>query len=339
VRMSVLDQSPVVSGGTPAQALRNTIDLARHADRLGYHRYWVAEHHGMPSHGGPAPEILVARLAAETTGLRVGAGGVLLSLYHPLKVVETFRVLHALHPGRIDLGIGRSPGGLPAIARALGQDRPPTEEEFQDKLTELLGFLGAGFPDGHEYGEVGVMPSAPDAPPVWLLGSSVPSAAMAAANGLPYSYAHFINPAGTAEAIACYRARFRASAPGDRPRVLLGIGVYCADTEEAAQQAFTSQRVFRLWATRNVLAPIPSPAEAAEVLRTGPDPLTAESFRWPRYVVGTPDRVRDQVTAMTGALDVDEVVVVATIHDHQVRVRSYELLAAAFDLRPRRGRE
>jgi alkanesulfonate monooxygenase SsuD/methylene tetrahydromethanopterin reductase-like flavin-dependent oxidoreductase (luciferase family) len=155
--------------------------------------------------------------------------------------------------------------------------------------------------------------------------------------GLPYSYAHFINPAGTAEAIECYRARFRPSAPGDRPRVLLGIGVYCADTEEAAQQAFTSQRVFRLWATRNVLAPIPSPAEAAEVLRTGPDPFAAESFRWPRYVVGTPDRVREQITAMTAALDVDEVIVVATIHDHEVRVRSYELLAAAFDLRSRHG--
>jgi luciferase family oxidoreductase group 1 len=325
----VLDQSPVVTGGTPTDALHNTIDLARHADRLGYHRYWIAEHHSMVSHGSPAPEILIGRLAMETAGIRLGAGGVLLSLYQPLKVAETFRVLHALHPGRIDLGIGRSPGGLPLAAAALGQHRPPTEAEFQAKLGDLLGFL-RGFPAEHPNAGIDVMPHSPGAPPVWLLGSSTPSALMAAANGLPYSYAHFINPGGTAEAIAAYRAAHQS-----KPELILGIGVYCADTEEEAQRIFATQRLFRRWASENSIGPVPSPAEAFEALKTGPDPLADEHFTWPRYVVGTPDQVRAQVTAMTEALQVDEVVALATIHDHKARLRSYELLAEAFELTPR----
>ncbi len=335
MRVSILDQSPVIMGGTPTDALHNTIDLAKHADRLGYHRFWIAEHHAMVSHGSPTPEILVGRLAMETSGIRLGSGGVLLSLYQPLKVVETFRMLHALHPGRIDLGIGRSPGGGPLATRALGQQGPPSEEEFQAKLTELLGFLHGDFPEDHPYRGIDVMPQSPGSPPVWLLGSSKPSAVMAAANGLPYSYAHFINPGTTAESISTYRTEFQPSKYCERPQVILGIGVYCADTEEEAQYMFTTQRLFRRWATQNTLVQVPSPAQAVEALKTGPDPLSEEQFEWPRYVVGTPDQVRKTITTMTDALQVDEVVALATIYDHKTRLRSYELLAEAFELTPR----
>ncbi|MEV4319656.1 LLM class flavin-dependent oxidoreductase [Actinocrispum sp. NPDC049592] len=331
MRISVLDQSPLVSGGTPADALRNTIDLARHADRLGYHRYWVAGHHSMVSHGSPAPEILVGRLAMETSGIRVGSGGVLLSLYQPLKVAEVFRTLHVLYPDRVDLGIGRSPGGLPLAAKALGQQRLPTEAEFQAKLGDLLGFL-LGFPPEHEFADVDVMPSSPGAPPVWLLGSSTQSALMAAANGLPYSYAHFINPGGTVEAITAYRSSFRPSVYASSPQVILGIGVYCAETSAEAQRIFATQRLFRRWAVENHLSRLPSPAEALEALTTGADPLADEHFPWPRYAVGAPDEVHAQISAMASSLEVDEVIAMASIHDHKARVRSYELLAEVFRL-------
>jgi luciferase family oxidoreductase group 1 len=275
-------------------------------------------------------------VAAETTGIRVGTGGILLPLYQPLKVAETARVLHALHPARIDLGIGRSLGGLPLTATAFGQQHPPSEAEFQEKLTELLAFLHGSFLDGHPYRDIDVMPQSPGTPPVWLLGSSVRSAVMAALNGLPYSYAQFINPAATQEAIGAYRAKYVPSEVSEQPQVILGIGVYCADTEDEAQRVFASQRLFRRYASEHTLVPIASPESALEALRTGPDPLADDHPDWPRYVVGTPDRVRERLVQLCSLLDVDELVVPATIHSHRARLRSYELLAKAFDLSPRR---
>jgi luciferase family oxidoreductase group 1 len=313
VRISVLDQSPVAVDVGAAEALHNTVDLARHADRLGYHRYWIAEHHSMVSHASSAPEILVARVAAETSRIRVGTGGILLNHYHPLKVAETFSTLEALYPGRIDLGIGRS----------FGYNYPQytAEAEFPGKLAELQEFLSGEFPADHPYTNIELVPRVQNPPPIWLLGSSPSSAAFASDNGLLYSYAHFINPAGTRDALKAYG-----------PHLVLGIGVYCADTDEEAQYVYASQRLFRRRLTQNIIGPVPSPEESLEELKTGGDPLGDERFEWPRYFVGTPDRVREQIVAMTDELGVTELVVLATIYDHKDRVRSYELLAQAFDL-------
>jgi luciferase family oxidoreductase group 1 len=318
VKISVLDQSPVPDGASAATALRNSIDLARTADRLGYHRYWAAEHHAAPSHAGPAPELVVAAVAAVTTRIRVGSGGVLLPYYSPLKVAETFRVLHALHPGRIDLGVGR----------AIRSDAPEFEPlrrdasrlDFADKLAELRAYLRP-HPDLH------VMPDEPGEPQVWLLGSSVRSAEAAARLGLPYAYAHFLAPDTTREALA----RYRALNPDGR--VILGLGVYCAETDAEARHAYASQRLFRQRMSRGEVRPLPSPEQAvaelgAAALEPGPD--TEE-----RYVVGTPERVHARVTALADETGADEVTVLTSIHDHDDRLRSYGLLAEAFGLRVR----
>ncbi|NUT46894.1 MAG: LLM class flavin-dependent oxidoreductase [Saccharothrix sp.] len=329
---SVLDQSPVAEGDVPANALRNTVELAKLADRLGYERYWVAEHHGATSHAGTAPEIMVTRLAAETGGIRVGAGGVLLPYYSPFKVAETFRVLEALYPGRIDLGIGRAPGAYDLEAQALRQN---SADDFEGKLADLVGFVNGTLPADHAYRAARVMPEVPGAPPVWLLGSSPGSALTAARLGLSYSFAHFINPQSTRQAIEGYHEAFAAAHGTRGPKVVLGLGVYCADTQAEADRIYASHLLIRLRHTQNVVGPVPSPEQALEVFRTTPNPLADENFEWPRYVVGTPGRVREVITGMTAALGVDEVIVMNMIHDHRARLRCYELIAEALDLVPR----
>jgi luciferase family oxidoreductase group 1 len=256
---------------------------------------------------------------------------VLLSLYSPMKVAEVFRTLHALFPDRIDLGIGRSFGALGLEVQALGQDpeRPPSEEDFQGKLTELLGFLN-GFADDSPYARIGLMPQTSGAPPVWLLGSSVPSAIMAGRNGLPYSYAHFIHPDNTRAAVEAYRAAF--TGPG-QPRVILGVGVYCADTEAQARLIYASHQLVRHRLSLGVLGPVVGAQEAFDELRTAG--FTEEEPEWPRCVVGTPEQVRDKLTAMTMALGVDELIAMSFIHDHKDRMYSFELLASALEVPPR----
>ncbi|MEV4510296.1 LLM class flavin-dependent oxidoreductase [Dactylosporangium sp. NPDC049525] len=331
MKLSILDQSPIGAGQSPAQALRNTVELAVLADELGYTRYWVAEHHAMHSHGGSAPEVLVAAIAARTERIRVGSGGVLLSHYSPFKVAEVFRTLEALHPGRIDLGIGRSAGSSPVESYALRGTRgtAPVADDFDDKLVELLAFLDGGFPPGHPFRDVVVTPTGTGRPEVWLLGSSPRSGVAAAQLGLPYAYAHFINPAPTRAVFADYQAR-----TGGTGGAILGIGVYCADTDAEAERIYATQRAFRRRLTRNDVRPVPSPEQSLRELADGDDPLGAERFEFPRYVHGTPDKVRDQILAITEATGAEEVIALATIYDHADRLRSYELLAEAFALQP-----
>src|SRR6202158_1970535 len=233
IKLSVLDQSPVSDGFTPADALRNTIELARLADKLGYERYWIAEHHAIVTLASPSPEILIARIGAETSGIRIGSGGVLLPHYSPLKVAETFLMLHALYPGRIDLGIGRAPGGSGLEAFALRRDRNDRiqNDDFEEQLLELLAFLHHEFPADHPFARIKVSPDMPGAPEVWLLGSSPWSSAVAAKWGLRYAFAHFISPEETSHAVEYYRSNFQASKRMDRPRPIVALGVICADTE------------------------------------------------------------------------------------------------------------
>jgi luciferase family oxidoreductase group 1 len=334
VRLSVIDQSPVSAGSTAADALQNTIDLARRTDMLGYERYWIAEHHATPGFASPAPEVLLARVAAETSGIRIGSGGVLLSHYSPLKVAEGFRVLHALYPGRIDLGIGRAPGSAPLEAYALRRDRSRGEwvDDFPEQLVELLAFLRRGFPPAHPFARILVTPDMPEGPDVWLLGSSPWSAQAASELGLPYAFAHFINPEPTREALEYYRTHVD---PSER-RTILALGVICAETQAEAERQAAPVRLRRFLRAQGVEpGVIPTPEEALAQLGPGGDPMPPERGAWPRYLVGNPEHVRDRLGGIAADLAVDELMILTIVHSHQVRVRSYELLAEAFHLAPR----
>ncbi len=334
MKLSVLDQSPVPAGFTPADALHNTIDLARYTESLGYERYWIAEHHSTPSLASPAPEVMIARVGAETSRIRVGSGAVLLPHYSALKVVETFRVLHALYPGRIDLGIGRAPGGTRLDAYALQRTREKEFEgdDFGHQLVELLNFFRGSFPEKHAFAQIHVSPDMPGMPEVWLLGSSGWSADAAAYLGLPYGAAHFINPQTTRAAIEHYRANFKPSEMLSEPQVLISIGAIVADTEAEARRLGASQRLRRLLRGTGESGPIPTPEEAeARLGDYGVEGLEEES-EWPRMFVGDVEQVKTQIEAMTGALGVDEVMAVTVVHSHEARRHSYELLAQAFGL-------
>jgi luciferase family oxidoreductase group 1 len=334
MKLSVIDQSPVSSGSTPAGALHNTIDLARHADVLGYERYWIAEHHATPGFASPAPEVLIARVAAETSGIRVGSGGVLLPHYSPLKVAEVFRVLHALYPDRIDLGIGRAPGSAPLEAFALRRDRGKGEwvDDFPDQLAELLAFLHRAFPPAHPFARILVTPDMPGTPDVWLLGSSPWSARAASELSLPYAFAHFINPGPTREALQYYGAHVEQRAR----RTILALGVICAETEDEALRQAAPVRLRRYQRAQGIEpGPILSPEDALAQLGPGPDPMPEERGEWPRYLVGSVEQVRGRLEHIAAELAVDELMILTIVHDHAVRVRSYELLAQAFGLTPR----
>lgn len=335
IKLSVLDQSPVSDGYTPADALRNTIELARLTDELGYERYWIAEHHAIVTLASPAPEILIARLGAETSGIRIGSGGVLLPHYSPLKVVETFRMLHALYPGRIDLGIGRAPGGGGLEAFALRRDRSERlQDDFGEQLLELLAFLHHDFPAEHPFARIKVSPEMPGAPDVWLLGSSSWSAAAAAKLGLPYAFAHFITPEETGNCLENYRSNFQSSKYLSRPQAIVALGMICADTEAEAKRLYTSTQLhirrIRLHGKR---LPVPSPERAiAELGETafGEDLVARGSGQWPRYVVGAPEQVRAELEQIAKSLQVEEIMIIAVLHDYQARLRSYQLVAEAF---------
>jgi luciferase family oxidoreductase group 1 len=329
VRLSVLDQSPVPEGSTPAQALANSIELAKHVERLGYHRYWMSEHHAMDLLACTAPEVLLARIGAETSRIRIGSGGIMLPHYSAYKVAEVFRTLHALYPGRVDLGVGRAPGGGPLEAHALRRERRQRPaDDFSDQLAELLSFLNRDFPPEHPFSQLTVSPQMPGGPEVWLLGSSLWSAEAAAQFGLPYSFAHFFSPVHTRAAIEHYTESFRPSQHTAEPYKSVAVGVLCAETEEEAELLMASPRLLSRRIRSGDRRPVPSPEDALrELQRQGPVPL--EEGEWPRYFYGTPERVYGQLASFAGALDLDEVIAVTIVHDHAARLRSYELLAAA----------
>jgi luciferase family oxidoreductase group 1 len=336
VKLSILDQSPVSAGSDAGQALRNTVELAQTADSLGFHRYWIAEHHAIEALASPAPELLIARVGSETSRIRIGSGGVMLPHYSAFKVAETFRVLHALYPGRIDLGVGRAPGGSPLESYALRRNRKEALDDFPEQLTELLAFLHKGFPAGHQFAGIRLSPDMPGAPEVWLLGSSLWSAQAAAQFGLPYNFAHFIDPNRTREAIELYRRSFNPGLHGSGPHAILALGVICAESDEEAQRLATSARLFFRRIRQGDLRPIATPEDAAPELAKIPDAVFAQWFpengEWPRYIVGSPERVRRELSRMADALKLDEIMAVTIVHDHRARLRSYELLSQAFDL-------
>jgi luciferase family oxidoreductase group 1 len=327
LRLSVLDQSPVPQGSTGAQALRNTLDLARLADRLGYHRYWVAEHHGGAMLAGPSPEALIGPIAAGTGRIRVGSGGVMLPHYSPLKVAETFSVLAGLYPGRIDLGLGRASGTDPLTTYALQRNRrEAAPDDFPQQLAELLAYLEGRFPDDHPFARLAALPGLPEKPEPWLLGSSAQSAIWAADLGLPYAFADFINADGAAIAQS-YRARFKDSERLPGPRVAVAAWVLAADTDEEAHLLASSHRMAFRKLRQGELIQVPPPDEALRYLEgVGAAPAGR------RTIVGSPPTVRPLVERLAGDYGAEEVIVVTITHDHGARRRSYELLAEAFGL-------
>jgi luciferase family oxidoreductase group 1 len=334
IRLSVLDQSPVRSGATPADAIRETLALARAADRLGYHRYWLAEHHSTPALAGPSPEVLMPAVAAATTGIRVGSGGVMLQHYSALKVAEWFRVLETLHPGRIDCGIGRAPGSDQLTARALATHGLPGVDDFPERVRDLLGWLHGELPPDHPYAKVLAMPTGPTAPEVWLLGSSDQSAALAAHFGTGFSFAHFINAEGGAQVTRAYQEAFKPAPWLREPRVSAAVFVVCADTEAEALRLARSRDLFivRLYTGRS--GRYPTVAEAEAHVYTPYERVLVEHAQR-RRIAGTPDRCREQLEALARAYAVDELVVVTITESWETRLRSYALLAEAFGLTPR----
>jgi luciferase family oxidoreductase group 1 len=313
---------------TASEALHQTIELARLADRLGYVRYWFAEHHSLPSVGSSAPEVLIAHAAARTERIRVGTGGIMLPNHVPLIVAETFHTLEALYPGRIDLGIGRAPGTDPITLRAL---RSFDSEEFPAHLAELLALSHGALPPEHPFSSVRVVPGGVPLPPIWLLGSSGASARFAGASGLGYAFASHFSQTPPAPALRAYRESFDPSAEFPRPHAILGVAVVCAETDERADHLASSLDLSWVNLLNSRLAPLPSPEEAQAYEYTAQERAAVRERRQ-LLIAGTPEKVRERIEEMVAETEADEVMVTSMIHDPIARRRSYELVAEAFGM-------
>ncbi|HJQ29286.1 MAG TPA: LLM class flavin-dependent oxidoreductase [Rubrobacter sp.] len=330
--LSVLDVSPVSSDSNGAQALRNTLELARLADRLGYQRYWLAEHHNLPTIASSAPEVMIGHVANVSERIRVGAGGIMLPNHAPLKVAETFRVLEALHPGRIDLGIGRAPGTDPVTATALRRSQDGLgAEDFPERFGELLSFSGDGFPEDHPFRSVVAMPNDVGLPPIWLLGSSGYSATAAGKMGLGYAFASHFSPADPAPAMRAYRESFEPSEDFGRPSAVLAVAVICGETEEHARGLASSMELAWVRMRSGKPAPLPSPEEALGYSYTAGERRLADAYR-AMQVIGDPSAVGARIEEVAERTLADEVMVTTNVYDHGERLRSYERLAAVFDM-------
>jgi luciferase family oxidoreductase group 1 len=331
LNLSILDQSPVISGGTPAQAVQATLELARRAEDLGYHRYWLAEHHAIAALADPCPEVLLARLGAETRRIRIGTGGVLLPYYSAFKVAEVFRMLEALYPGRVDLGIGRAPGGDQRTAHAVGGGQFPSADDFPQRVWELVGHLDGTLPDDHPHKRVRVQPGGDTAPEVWLLGSSDYSGLLAAQLGLRFAFAHFINAKGGDAVTRAYQDRFQPSARERAPAAIVCVFAICAATDAEAERLAASIDLRRLHMALNMDTPVPTLEEAERHTYTDEERRYVLSQR-DRAVIGGPEKCRREITALAERYKADEVMLLTITGDYATRLRSYELLAAAFAL-------
>jgi luciferase family oxidoreductase group 1 len=330
--LGILDQSPVVSGHRAADAVRATIRLAEEAESLGYSRYWLAEHHAIAALADPCPEVLLARIAASTASMRIGTGGVLLPYYAPLKVAEVFRMLEAIAPGRIDLGIGRAPGGDLTTARALSNGDYAHAAEFPEQVADLVGFLDGTLPASHPFRRVRTMPEVDTAPQVWLLGSSDYSGALAARLGLRFAFAHFISAQGGDEVMRAYKAGFTPSPREPQPAASLCVFVICAATDAEAERLAASIDLRRLHMATGVDAPVPTLVEAFAHRYTERERAYVQAQR-ARVVLGSPATVRSRLETLAAHYAADELLVLTITGDYESRRESYRLLAEAFALR------
>ena len=329
VPLSVLDLAPVGEGYTPGQALAATTQLARRAEEWGYHRFWVAEHHGMPGVASPSPPVLLAHLVAATRTIRVGSGGVMLPNHAPLVVAEQFGTLHALHPGRIDLGLGRAPGTDPATASALG--RPGSAEDFPQHVADLAGFRDDSFPAAHRYALVRVVPGRSGAPqegrpPIWLLGSSGFSAQLAGMMGLPFAFAHHFSGTNTIPALELYRESFRPSDVLDKPYAMVSVAAVAADSFERARWLAGPAALSMLRLRRGMPGRIPTPEQAAAYPYSPVERDFVDAWLG-NFVLGDPEEVRRGLAALRARTGADELMITGHVHGHEDRHRSYELIA------------
>ena len=318
-KLSILDQSPVIAGLGARRAIGETIALAKRADELGYHRYWLAEHHAIAALADPCPEVLLARLGAETKRIRVGTGGVLLPYYSAFRTAETFRMLEALYPGRIDLGIGRAPGGDMRTAQAVGGGRLPDASDFPDQVAELAALLR------NEHRPVRLQPEVDTAPEVWLLGSSDYSGALAAELGVSFAFAHFINPRGGDVVTRLYKENFK----GDQPNAIVCTFAIVAETDEEAERLAAPIDLRRLHMALNIDSPVPTAAEAARHRYSAEERQYVMSQR-ARAVIGGVRKAVVELKNLVEKYDADELMVLTITGDYESRRRSYELLIEAF---------
>jgi luciferase family oxidoreductase group 1 len=331
--LSILDLSPVTTGITGAQALRNSLDLALLADGLGFARYWVAEHHNMPNIASSAPDIMIGQIAAVTERMRVGSGGVMLPNHAPLQVAERYKVLEGLFPGRIDLGIGRAPGTDPVTSYALRRRQDdPAADDFLERFQELLLFEQGGFPENHPFRRVQAMPADVALPPVFLLGSSGYSAQLAAHVGAGFSFAHHFSDFDPTGPMLAYREQFKPSEQREQPHAILALHAVCADTDAEAERLASSVDLNFARRRQGHYSPIPSPEEAAAHQYTPSDRALIGQNR-ARLVVGSKQTVLAHIAPLIEATKADEVMITTMIYDHAARKHSYELLAEAFGLK------
>ncbi len=329
--LSVLDLSPVVSGVSGAVSLRNSLDLAQLADRLGYTRYWVAEHHNLPSIASSAPDIMIGQIAAVTTRMRIGSGGVMLPNHAPLMVAERFKVLEALFPGRIDLGLGRAPGTDPVTSYALRR-RQDNADDFLERFQELMLFESRGFPEGHPFRNIRAMPADVPLPPIWLLGSSDYSAQLAAMVGMGYSFAYHFSDLDPRGPMLAYREQFKPSATLDKPYAILGVALVCADSDAEADRLASTIDLNFVRRRRGEYVELASPEEAlAYPYAPAERGLIARNRS--RLIVGSKATVRERLLPLVEATRADEVMITTMIYDHAARRHSYELMAEEFGLR------
>jgi luciferase family oxidoreductase group 1 len=332
IPLSVLDLSVVTTETKPAAALRNSIDLARHVDGLGYVRYWLAEHHNLASVASPAPDVMIGQIAAVTKNLRVGSGGVMLPNHAPLVVAERFKMLEALFPGRIDLGLGRAPGTDGATAYALRSRLDRREgDDFLERLHELTLWETREFPQGHPYNNVVAMPDDTPLPPIWLLGSSDYSSELAAQVGMGFAFAHHFAMHDAVDAVVNYRTHFKPSGWRKTPHAILAVAIVTADTDAEAERLASSMDLNRLRRDRGQYLPLPSPEEALAYRYTDAERVSIARNR-SRLFVGSPATVMQKLQPMIDASKPDELMVITAVFDHDARKKSYSLLAEAFGL-------
>ena len=322
IPLSLLDLSPISAGSTVGASLRNSLDLAQHAEGWGFHRYWLAEHHGMPGIASAATAVLIAHLAAGTSTLRLGAGGIMLPNHSPLVIAEQFGTLDALHPGRIDLGVGRAPGTDPATSRALRNHRDAQVEQFPQDVAELIGYFNADTPGQ----QVRAIPGAGQHVPVWILGSSLFGAQLAAHLGLPYAFASHFAPGQLMDAIKVYREQFKPSAALAEPYVMLGISLFAADSDTEAELLASSwQQVFV-----NLLNGTPGQLPPPVANYMNELPATQQAMLHDVLactMVGTADKIRQQVNEFIAKTEADELMITSQIYDHRARLHSYDIVA------------
>jgi luciferase family oxidoreductase group 1 len=329
ITFSILDQVPVPKGSDPSSALKDSVSLAQLAEELGYKRYWFAEHHGTKGLASTSPEIMIAHTAAQTTSIRVGSGGVLLPQYSPYKVAENFKQLEALYPGRIDLGIGRSPGGTPKVRAALTDGIKKSMTEFPRQLQDLMYYLTNTLPAGHEYSGIKASPQVSSLPELWLLGLGENSAKSAGKHGIGYVQGHFINPERGEPAFSTYKERFRPSPFFSHSVQMAAVFIICAESDDKAEELCLSTDLWLLRVEKGLDSRVPSVKEAKSYVYSPEEKKRVMQNR-NRMIIGSPSTVKEKLLQLTDRYQIDEVMALTNVYDVEEKRRSFERLANLF---------